>query len=122
MYIWGVIGLNQRVVAALTEAQEFLVEQDAGVGIGGGIDLLGLGECVGLPVAELGGFGDALAEDVGKQFLQTHVFNTKKFGHLLQVNATARREGAAAAQHHKIVAQGEAYLRDGRGVRGEGRD
>lgn len=87
------------------------VEADTGIGIGGGIKALFFIENVGLPVGELRCFGNAPAEEVGKEFGQTHVLNAHRGGHLLEVYAASRCEvGAALAELVEVVFEREAHF------------
>lgn len=90
------------------------VEVDDGVGIGGCVDSLLLGEVVSLPVGELCALGDALAEEVGPEFLETHIFDAHACGEGLEVDVACRMEALAAmGEHAEVVVKRKANLEDG---------
>ena len=73
----GLFDGYQLVVAGLGETADFLVEADAGPGVGGGIETLAVGKRVGLPVGEPLALANLLVEEVGIELLQRLVSNRR---------------------------------------------
>ena len=74
----GLFDGHQLIVAGLGETADFLVEADAGPGVGGGIETLAVGKRVGLPVGEPLALADLLVEEVGIELLQRLVLDARR--------------------------------------------
>ena len=94
---------------------EGLVDFDAAPGVGSGIELLAVGQVVGLPVGEALSFRNLFPDDDGIDFLQTLVFDAVSFDKFLQLDKVARSEWPAveSPQHAEVVLERDTHLEQG---------
>lgn len=85
------------------EFRHAAVEVDTGIGVCGGIDALLLIEMVCLPVGELCRLGEALAEEVGPEFLQAEIFDAHAGGEVLEIDVACGVEALVAVGKHAPV-------------------
>ena len=98
-----------------------VVDVQARPSIGGGIELLRLGQCFGFPIGEALALRNLLAEEDSVDFLQAFVFDAEGADILLQFDAGALFEGGPLVQHHEVILEREADL-DGVGAFQQGDD
>ena len=101
---------DNKLITRFLHAEQFLIKHDTSPCIGSGIQFLRLGKGVCLPVGESLRLAYLLAEDIGIEFLKTHVLNAELCYHILKVCEFTRLELGPPLQHPKVVMPGKANL------------
>lgn len=90
-----------------------MVYLQAGPGISGCVALLGSGQFLGFPVAQLLALRDFLPEEDGINLLQAQLFDAEELDFFLQLHNAAWLKRGPSVKHHEVVVQRKPYLGDG---------